>query len=272
MTLLVVKVGGGFGIEYEALCEDIKELKSQGTQLILVHGGSAKTNTLSCELGKPPRFVTSVSGYESRYTDREAMDIFIMACAALNREITMDLQRRGVNAVGLCGIDGGLLKGRRKDTLKIVEDGRKKVLRGDHSGTLDEVNGHLLSTLLEAGYLPVIGPPGLSHDGQPINVDGDRMAAALAIHAMADTLIILTNTPGVLRDVEDEGSRVSEIPYERLSELNDLAQGRMRMKLLAVEEALASGVGTVVIGDARREKPLSDAQGSMGTTIKGRGV
>jgi [amino group carrier protein]-L-2-aminoadipate 6-kinase len=99
-----------------------------------VHGGSDETNRLAAQLGHPPRFVTSPSGYTSRYTDRQTLEIFLMAAAGkLNKVLVERLQRRGVRAVGLSGLDGRILEGQRKAVIRIVEDGKQKMLR-DRTG------------------------------------------------------------------------------------------------------------------------------------------
>src|SRR5690348_3801622 len=108
--MIVVKVGGGAGIDYANLCADLAALWGAGQRLVLVHGGSDETNRLAEALGHPPRFVTSPSGYTSRYTDRETLHIFMMAAAGkLNTTLVERLQGQGVNAVGLSGVDGRLL-------------------------------------------------------------------------------------------------------------------------------------------------------------------
>ena len=142
--MIVVKVGGGEGIDYDALCADIADLWRAGQRLVLVHGGSHETNMLAERLGHPPRFVTSPSGYSSRYTDRETLEIFMMAYAGkVNKLIVERLQSLGVNAVGLSGLDGRLLEGKRKAAIRIVEDGKQKVLRDDWTGTIERVNAGL---------------------------------------------------------------------------------------------------------------------------------
>lgn len=103
--MMVIKVGGGKGIPIEAVCQDVADLVKRGERLILVHGGSHETNELSTALGKPPRFVTSVSGVESRYTDRETLEIFNMAYVGkMNKLFVERLQQLGVNAVGCAGL------------------------------------------------------------------------------------------------------------------------------------------------------------------------
>ena len=133
--MIVVKVGGSEGIDLDAVCTDVAELVRAGTQLVLVHGGSYRTNEVATALGHPPEFVTSISGYTSRRTDRETLRIFEMVyCGEVNKGIVERLQSLGVNAVGLSGIDGRLLEGRRKDALKVMQRGRRMVIRDDYTG------------------------------------------------------------------------------------------------------------------------------------------
>lgn len=267
--MIVVKVGGGAGIDYDALCADIAELGKAGRRLVLVHGGSHETNLLAEKLGHPPRFVTSPSGYSSRYTDRETLEIFMMAYAGkMNKLIVERLQRLGVGAVGLSGLDGRVLEGQRKAAIRIVEDGKQKILRDDWTGTIEQVNASLLNLLLDAGYLPVIAPIAASAQGEAVNVDGDRAAAALAEGLGASTLLLLSNVPGLLRSFPDESSLVARIPRGAVEEYAGLAQGRMKKKVLGAIEALAGGVGRVILGDARVPQPISKALAGAGTVIE----
>jgi acetylglutamate/LysW-gamma-L-alpha-aminoadipate kinase len=267
--MIVVKVGGGEGIGFDALVADVAELSKKGQQLVLAHGGSHETNMISTALGKPPQFVTSISGYESRYTDRETLEIFAMVVAGkINKLLVEKLQRAGVNALGLCGADGRLMEGHRKDVLKIIEDGKRKVLRGDWSGALERVNTKLLNLLLENGYTPVVAPVGISYEGDMMNVDADRVAATLASAIKADTLILLSNVPGLLSKFPDLNSLIKELPRNRLEEGLQAAQGRMKKKILGAKEALEGGVGRVIIADARVESPITRALEGQGTVIQ----
>ena len=262
----VIKVGGGEGIDYEVFCQDLASHENY----VLVHGGSARLNEVSTILGHPPRFVTSVSGHQSRYTDRETLEIFNMIYAGYtNKMIVEHLQRLGVNAVGLSGLDGRLIEGDRKRALKIVENGRKQILRGDHSGIIRTVNANLLGLLLDNGYVPVLTPPAISTCGVAINVDGDRLAAQVAVALEADCLLLLSNVPGLLRDVEDEASLIDELSSTELdAHIESVAKGRMKKKLLGAKEALAGGVGRVVIGDARGASPVTHGLAEHGTSIR----
>jgi [amino group carrier protein]-L-2-aminoadipate/L-glutamate 6-kinase len=267
--MIVVKVGGGAGIDYDALCADIAELWKAGRQLVLLHGGSHETNLLSERLGHPPRFVTSPSGFSSRYTDRATLEIFMMAYAGkVNKLIVERLQRLGVNAVGLSGLDGRVLEGQRKATIRIVEDGKQRVLRDDWTGTVERVNAGLLRTLLDAGYLPVVAPLASSFGGEAVNVDGDRAAAAVAAALDAEVLLLLSNVPGLLRAFPDESTLIAQIARADVEEFLPVAQGRMKKKVLGAAEALAGGVGRVVLGDARSPQPISRALAGQGTVIE----
>ena len=267
--MLVVKIGGGKGIPLDAVCQDVRQVVQQGGRLLLLHGGSHETNLLSTALGKPPRFVTSVSGVESRYTDRETLEIFSMAYVGkMNKLFVERLQQLGVNAVGLCGVDGRAMEGERKAAIKVIEDGKRKVLRDDFTGRVERINIGLLTLLLDHGYVPVLCPPAISYDSEIINVDGDRAAAVLAGAFQAETLIILSNVPGLLRDVHDESSLIQHIDQSRLHSYMDIAAGRMKKKIMGAMEALAQGVKRVVLGDARLEHPIQQALQGRGTVIR----
>ncbi len=267
--MIVVKAGGNVGLDVEAVCADILELVQRGEQVVLAHGGSHEINVFSEKLGRPPRFVTSVSGHVSRYTDRESLEIFVMVAAGrVNKKLVERLQQLGVNALGLSGLDGRLLVARRKEALRIVEDGKRKVLRGDHSGKIEEVNVNLLRSLLNDGYVPVVAPIAMGQDGEALNVDGDRVAGAISAALKANTLVILSNVPGLLRHFPDEASLIHHIPLERAEEhMEEYARGRMKRKILGAIEALHEGVGRVVIADGRVDQPVQRALAGAGTAI-----
>ncbi len=266
--VIVIKVGGSLGIDYDALCDDVADLWKRGERLVLVHGGSAETNRVAASLGRPPVFVTSPSGYSSRYTDRETLEIFEMVyCGKVNKGLVERLQRRGVNAVGLSGLDGRIFEGKHKKSVRSVENGKVKILRGDHTGTVERVNVGLLELLLANNYLPVLTPPGSSFEGVAVNVDGDRAAAAVAVALKADALLLLSNVPGLLRNFPDETSLIKAIPAGEVGEYLEFAEGRMKKKVLGAAEAVAGGVKRVVFGDARVQKPIQSALAGRGTVI-----
>src|SRR5512133_1509131 len=120
-SIIVVKLGGTDGVDFSAICSDAVELIKQGRRLVFVHGGSAEANALGDAVGMPPKMITSPSGYTSRYTDRKTLEIFLMAVnGKVNSLLTEQLQMLGVNAFGLCGLDGRLLQATRKESVQSV--------------------------------------------------------------------------------------------------------------------------------------------------------
>lgn len=266
--MIVVKIGGAEGVGFAGVCEDAARLIAAGERVVLVHGGSHETNTLAEQLGHPAEFVTSPSGHTSRRTDARTLEIFQMACIGrMNKRIVLDLQARGVNAVGLSGLDGAMWRGKRKSAIRVVEDGVTRVLRDDYTGTVDTVNADLLRTLLDAGCTPVLSPPGLSEENEAINVDADRAAARTAAALGAETLVILSNVPGLLRAFPDEGSLIPEVLSSQIDWAMGLAGGRMKKKILAASEALSGGVRRVILADGRVESPIERAMEGRGTCL-----
>jgi acetylglutamate/LysW-gamma-L-alpha-aminoadipate kinase len=264
MTMIVVKVGGGKGTNLEPVLEDLKNMKDY----VLVHGGSDEANELSERLGKPPRMVTSPSGFTSRVTDRETLSILSMAYAGkLNVGIVERMQKLGINAVGLAGVDGRVLEGKRKDAITIVENGKRKVLRDDYTGRIEKVNVRLIRLLMENGFVPVLTLPGISYESDAINFDADRAAAAVACAMNASALVILSNVPGLLRNVKDSNSLIRSIEKSAVGNAIDIADGRMKKKILGAKEAVDGGVLKVVIASANVPTPITSALNGNGTVI-----
>ncbi|MDP9372169.1 MAG: [LysW]-aminoadipate kinase [Chloroflexota bacterium] len=263
--MLVIKLGGSAGIDYEAFLDDLARVEEP---VVFIHGGNAELDRVSRQLGIEPRHVTSSSGQSSRFTDRETLDAMLMVyCGKINKTLVEGLQRRGVNAVGLSALDGRIAVGRRKSAIRVIEDGKPKMLRGDYAGSIEEIDARLLTLLLGAGYLPVLTPPALSREGEAINVDGDKLATEIAVALGADRLLVFSNTPGLLADVRDERSLVASISLANLAEADAMAQGRMKKKVGAAADAIERGVGQVIFADARVERPIARALEGAGTTI-----
>jgi len=268
-SLIVVKLGGTEGVDFSAICADALELLKQEQKIVFVHGGSAEANALGEAVGSPPRFITSPSGYSSRYTDRKTLEIFLMAVnGKVNSLLVEQLQRLGVNAFGLSGLDGRLMQATRKDSIQSVENGKRKIIRDDYTGKIEQINTGLLHMLLEAGYLPVVAPVAVSMQGEALNVDADRAAAMLAAALQAETLILLTAVPGLMKNFPDESSLIRQLPQTKLPEALEAAQGRMKKKVLGAEEALKGGVGRVIIADGRIQNPITNAINGNGTVIQ----
>jgi len=264
--VIVIKLGGSKGIDLERFLTDLAGLEPP---YVLVHGANVELDALMRELGVEPRLVTSSTGQVSRFTDQRTMDLFLMAyCGKVNKRIVETLQRLGVNAVGLSALDGAIARGRRKPRIRAIENGKSKILDGDYTGTIEAVDGRLIHLLLGNGYVPVLTPPAVSHEGDAINVDGDKLAMELAVALQAERLLVFSNTPGLLTDLEDPSSTVPTVNLDHLDEFLVLAQGRMKKKVLAAADAVRRGVGEVILADANRKDAIRAALAGSGTKIR----
>ncbi len=265
---VVVKIGGARAVEPAGALADVAALCEDGEQVVVVHGGSTAVDDALERMGIEPEYVETPSGVVGRFTDAETMDVFKMAMAGLvNTDLVTGLQEAGVDAVGLSGVDGRLLYGPRKSAVRVVEDGKKKIRRGDHSGRIAEVNGDLLRTLLADGYAPVASPPMLADDGVAVNTDADRAAAAVSAE-LGGVLVSLTDVEGVYRDPGDPSTRIERVEtpgeYEALTEA---AEGFMGRKVMAATEALEGGASAVVIASANADDPVRSALAGGGTHV-----
>jgi len=261
---VVVKIGGARAVNPEGALTDIAELDED---CVVVHGGSTAVDDTLTAMGTEPEYVETPAGVVGRFTDAEAMDAFKMALPGLvNTDLTTGLRNAGVDAVGLSGVDGGLLTGERKSAVRVLDDGTEKIRRGDHSGTIRKVNDGLLDTLLASGYTPVVSPPMLA-EGTAVNTDADRTAAAIT-GALDATLVVLTDVEGVYADPDDPGTRIESVATpDEYDALTDAAEGFMTRKVMAATEALEAGAREVVVATANTDRPILTALDAGGTRI-----
>ena len=266
--MIVIKAGGALlekGLP-EEIAFDIKAI-AERSKAILVHGGGREVTEIAQRLGKEQRFIVSPDGFRSRYTDRETVDIYTMVMAGrLNKSIVADLESRGVKAVGLSGLDGHLIRAERKKRLVIInERGRKMVIDGGYTGSIEAINKELLNLLMDAGYVPVISPIAMSEEYEPLNVDGDRAAARIAGELKADALILLTDVEGLLID----GETVPKLHVTRAREILHKVGPGMITKIHAATEAIELGAKEVVIAPGSESTPVRSALNhSIGTVIE----
>ena len=284
----VVKIGGARAVDPAGSLADVASLREDGEPVAVVHGGSTAVDETLERLGIEPEYVETPSGVVGRFTDAETMEVFEMVFGHLNTQLVAGLQSQGVDAVGLNGVDGKLLYGPRKSAVRVVEDGTRKIKRGDHSGTIKRVNSDLLETLFEDGYTPVASPPMAGEDSEarsvsnessgegtdprddevvPVNTDADRSAAHIA-GALEATLVLLTDVEGIYADPDDPETLIEsvETPAD-WADLADAAEGFMERKVMAVEEALDGGAEEVVVADANAESPILSALDGGGTHV-----
>jgi acetylglutamate/LysW-gamma-L-alpha-aminoadipate kinase len=263
--MIVIKIGGSVvdGLHPSALA-DIKSM-AQKYKLVLVHGGGKEVTSTATKLGKEQKFIMSPGGVRSRYTDKETAEIYTMVMSGkLNKAIVQMLLRSHINAVGIAGIDGGILKAERKKKLLIVnEKGRKMIIEGGYTGRITSVDATLISNLVSSGYVPVISPIALSEDFDFLNVDGDRAAAYVAGGIKAEKVIFVTDVNGLILN----GKLVNSMTLnEAKSALPKIGSG-MDKKVLACIEALEMGVKEAIITSGQVKDPLSTAVDRKDCTV-----
>jgi len=267
----VVKIGGARAVDPAGALSDVGTLANDREEdVAVVHGGSTAVDETLERLGIEPEYVETPSGVVGRFTDAETMEVFEMVFGHLNTRLVAGLQSQGVDAVGLNGVDGKLLYGPRKSAVRVVEDGKRKIKRGDHSGTIKEVNAELLETLFADGYTPVASPPMAGKGDEEViavNTDADRSAAHIA-GALDATLVLLTDVEGIYADPDDPSTLIEsvETPAE-WEALESAAEGFMGRKVMAVEEALSGGADEVVVADANADEPILSALSGGGTHV-----
>lgn len=265
---IVIKVGDKVmsSVLSESTLNDLAHITHK-MPTVLVHGGGNTVTGIAEKLGIQQKFVTSPEGFRSRYTDAETIQVFTMVMAGkINKEIVRHLQGRKIPAVGLSGLDGGLIRAERKQKLVVKDErGRRRIIDGGYTGKVTHVDGSLLQTLLTAGYVPVIAPIALGSENEPLNLDGDRTAAYVAGAVRADLLLLLTDVQGVTL-ADSIVPRLSAADAKR--EIQNLGPG-MITKVYAALEALSMGVSRVMISSGHRENPFTSAiQEQAGTVVE----
>ena len=247
-----------------ALIKDAASL-ARRSQLVIVHGGGDVVTETANKLGKEQRFVVSPDGVRSRYTDRETADIYQMVmCGLLAKRLVLALKREGAKGVSLSGGDGWLIEGKRKSRLVVVDErGRKVAIEGGYTGRISSVNSGLAELLLSQGYIPVVSPVAAGEDAEPLNVDGDRAAAAVAAGIRADSVVFATDVDGLLLGGELVGKMTSA---EASSSLGKIGFG-MQKKVMAACEAVSAGVSEALICSGTRESPIEKALAHEGCTV-----
>lgn len=241
---IVVKYGGNAMVSEElreAVISDIMMLDLVGINVIVVHGGGPEITQMLKKINKKSEFVNGL-----RYTDKETMDVVQMVlCGKVNKDLVTLLNHAGGKAVGICGIDGGLLKAKKK-----TGDG----FDYGYVGEITEVNPGVINTAVAAGYMPIVSTVAQGVDcDSPYNINADTAAAKIATAIGAEKLILLTDVRGLLRDAKDDSTLISRVKVSEVPGLvNDgIISGGMIPKIDCCVEAVRSGVKRAHILDGR---------------------
>jgi len=238
--IVVIKYGGNAMIDENLkmqVMEDIALLWLIGVKVVLIHGGGPEISETMKKLGKKAEFVNGL-----RVTDRETVDIVQMVLAGkINKTLVSLVQMKGGHAVGLSGIDGGIIEARMKDPAL------------GYVGEITKIRTQPITDLLEKNYIPVISTVASDRQGNTYNINGDTAAAYIAGALQAERLIMMTDINGVLRDKDDPTTLIREMTVEQAKGLYDegIISGGMIPKVDCCIEAINEGVSNVVIMDGR---------------------
>lgn len=207
---IVIKYGGHAMVSEklkQAVIHDLILLSCVGIRVVIVHGGGMEINEFLQKLGKESRFVQG-----QRYTDQETIDIVQMVlCGKVNKEIVSLIQQNGGNAIGVCGLDGQMLEAEQ-----LFLDGEDIGL----VGAITKVNTEIIDDVINQGYIPVIATVAKGkNDGKTYNINADIAASKIAAQLGAEKLILLTDVPGIMRDISDKKSLISELNLQDIPAL-----------------------------------------------------
>ena len=238
--VVVIKYGGNAMIDEtlkQQVMEDITLLWLIGVKVVLIHGGGPEISDTMKRLGKEAVFVDGL-----RVTDKETVDIVQMVLAGkVNKTLVNMLQIKGGHAVGLSGIDGGIIEAKTKDE------------RLGYVGEITKIRTRPITDLLEKGYIPVISTVASDREGNTYNINGDTAAAYIAGALGAERLIMMTDIDGILRDKDDPTTLIPELTISEAKALYDegVISGGMIPKVDCCIEAIHKGVKNVIIMDGR---------------------
>ncbi len=238
--IVVVKYGGNAMINEmlkEQVMMDIVLLWLIGVKVVLVHGGGPEISDAMTKLGKQPEFVDGL-----RVTDKETVDIVQMVLSGkVNKSLVTLLETKGGKAMGISGVDGGLIKATPRDS------------RLGFVGDITEINIEPVTDLLEKGYIPVISTVGCDSSGNIYNINGDTAAACIAGALSAKRLIMMTDIAGILKDKDDPSTLIPDITVSEAKELfgTGIISGGMIPKVNCCIDAIDKGVKKVIIMDGR---------------------
>ena len=242
---IVIKYGGNAMTDAalkEGFAKDVVLLKLCGMNPIVVHGGGPQINHMLEKVGKQGEFVQGM-----RVTDAETMDVVEMVLGgSVNKEIVSMLNQFGGKAVGLTGKDGHFMKAKKL----FINTPDKNGVDIGQVGTVDSIDGTLISGLADKGYIPVIAPIGVGRNGEAFNINADLVAGRLAKELAAERLIMMTNTPGIL---DKEGKLLTDLTPKLVDDLiaDGTLSGGMLPKIASALDAATSGVKATIIIDGR---------------------
>jgi len=263
--MFIVKIGGGESLNLPGIIADLAEIDEA---VVIIHGANALRDRIAARMGYQKQVLTSASGYSSVLSDAEALDAILMAyCGLRNKRIVELCQQHGINAVGMSGLDGRVIEGRRNKGIRVRENG-KNLIKRDLSGKPRQINADLLSLLLDNGYTPVLTIPIIDERAVAINSENDDIVCLLQEALGADTVMQLIEAPGFMDDVDDPGTLHESLSRAEVAAMEARTAGRIKRKMHALNKLVRGNVEKVIICDGRGEHPVRGGLAGGGTWIR----
>ena len=262
---IVIKIGGDLLKEtLDYVISDLIKLHAENKKIILCHAGADIITSVAEKMGKPQIFTHSTKGYKARYVDEETRDIYIMVVAGLNnKRIVKEMIAKDLPAVGISGVDGGLIIAERFKKAMIILNDRRK-LKDNYTGKPSKVNVELIETLWDNDYIPVVATIAISEDNEIVGCDSDRISDAIAVATKADKLILLTDVDGVL---DENNTLISHINTQNSESILENVTGGMKTKVITALKSASEGIKQVIIASGLRENPILKALNNENCTI-----
>ncbi len=244
---VVIKYGGNAMVNEEIkeqVIKDIILMKYVGINPVIIHGGGPAINDMLSRLGKKAEFKLG-----NRVTDDETMEIVEMVLTGkINKDIVSRINKNGGKAVGITGKDSNLIVAEKK---YLEKDGEKIDI--GYVGKVKKINPRMIDILDKEGYIPIISPVGIGEDGKTYNINADYVAGEIAGALQADKFILMTDVPGILKDINDPGSKIQSLKYSEVRGLieDETISGGMLPKIDACMTAIDRGAEKVHIIDGR---------------------
>ncbi|KXS43636.1 MAG: acetylglutamate kinase [Methanolobus sp. T82-4] len=249
-SVMVIKVGGHAMVDPEVMSDivqDIVLLRFVGIHPIIVHGGGPEITQKMERMGKKPEFVGGL-----RITDDETLEIARMVLVGnINTEIVSLIGKHGGKGIGLSGKDGRMIIAKKKPSQKVIIESIEHEVDLGWVGDTEIINPDLLNIVIKEGYVPVISPIATDLSGKALNLNADTVAGDIAAALNAEKLVLMTDVPGLLKDINDKSSRISRVTIDEIEQLIEegVISGGMIPKLRGAATAVKSGVEKIHIID-----------------------
>ncbi|KAF5409812.1 MAG: Acetylglutamate/acetylaminoadipate kinase [Candidatus Methanocomedens sp.] len=256
-SIMVIKVGGHAMVDtglMEDIVQDVVLLRYVGIHPIIVHGGGPEITQKMEQMGKKSEFVAGL-----RITDDETMEIARMVLVGnINTRIVSAIGTYGGKGLGLSGKDGRLIMARKKALQRVTVEGREHDVDLGWVGDVEVINPEILIMAAGKGYIPVVAPIAVDEHGNSLNINADTVAGDIAAAMQAKKLILMTDVPGVLRDPDDESTRISRIKLENIEDMigDGTIAGGMIPKVLSAASAVEKGVEKIHIIDGSKSHSI----------------